>query len=397
MNYKEALDYIHSLTKFGSKPGLSRITELLNLLDNPQNDIECVHIAGTNGKGSVSTMISSALISSGKKTGLYISPYIIDFRERIQINGEYIEKEELAELTSFVKLKAEQIKDTPTEFEFITALMFLYFKKKKVDIAVLETGLGGRLDATNVINPKAVVITKISKDHTEVLGNTLTKIAFEKAGIIKDRVPVIISPNQTDEALQEIIRIAKLKNSPIYVCNTEKQYMLKLIGPYQQENAAAAVKCLEILNVPKENILNGLYNAFIPARLEKISNNPEVYIDGAHNVDGALALKNHLRGNPVLILGMMRDKDVDEVIHQLAPMCKLVITVKVESNLRSETAENLAKKASLWTKAIAAENYKQALNLAKENSNGEMIIIGGSLYLASDIIKIAKKFFNPTT
>ena len=124
MNYKEALDYIHSLTKFGSKPGLSRITELLNLLDNPQNDIECVHIAGTNGKGSVSTMISSALISSGKKTGLYISPYIIDFRERIQINGEYIEKEELAELTSFVKLKAEKIKDTPTEFEFKTALMF---------------------------------------------------------------------------------------------------------------------------------------------------------------------------------------------------------------------------------------------------------------------------------
>jgi len=252
MTYQSALQFIHSLNRFGSKPGLSRITELLSLLGNPQKNIACIHVAGTNGKGSTSTMISNALIEAGKKVGLYTSPYIIDFRERIQINNTYIPKRSLARLVNKVKAVSKTMADHPTEFEFITAIMFLYFKEQKVDIAVIEVGLGGRFDATNVITPLASVITKISLDHTAVLGNTYKQIAFEKAGIIKQGVPTVVAPKQEQEALNEIIRVAEERQSKVNVCELNKKFELSLFGEYQQENATTAYNVLKLLNIMKK-------------------------------------------------------------------------------------------------------------------------------------------------
>ena len=395
MTYLSALQFIHSLNRFGSKPGLSRILELLNLLGNPQNDVSCIHVAGTNGKGSTSTMISQGLIESGKKVGLYTSPFIIDFRERIQINNTYINKRSLARLVNKVKTVAATMKDHPTEFEFITAVMFLYFKEQKVDIAVIEVGLGGRFDATNVITPIASVITKISLDHTAVLGNTFKDIAYEKSGIIKNGVPTVVAPNQEKEALQEILRVAKEKQSEVTITTVDKEFELSLCGGYQQENATTAYNTLKLLDVEEKTILQGLKNAFIPARMEQIAN--DIYIDGAHNPDGAVALSKQINKNSVLIMGMMADKDTDFVIKILTKNAKMVITVTVLNQLRTEKADVLAQKASKYTKAVSAKNYTQALNLAKANSNGSDIVICGSLYLASEIREKAKKFFNSTT
>ena len=395
MTYNDALKFIHSLNRFGSKPGLSRISELLNLLNNPQNSVNCIHVAGTNGKGSTSTMISQALIEDGKKVGLYTSPYIIDFRERIQINNTYIPKRSLARLVKKVKAVCETMADHPTEFEFITAIMFLYFKEQKVDIAVIEVGLGGRFDATNVIIPIASVITKISLDHTAVLGNSYKQIAFEKAGIIKNGVPTVVAPNQEGEALNEILRVAKEKNSSVTVSQINKNFELSLCGIYQQENAATAYNLLKLLKIKESIILKGLKNAFIPARMEQIANG--VYLDGAHNPDGALALSKQINKNSVLIMGMMADKDTDFVIKTLTKNAKMVITVTVLNQPRTESAEVLAQKASKYTKSVSAKSYIEALKLAKENSDNNDIIICGSLYLASEIRKKAKTFFNSTT
>lgn len=395
MTYQSALQFIHSLNRFGSKPGLSRITELLSLLGNPQKNIACIHVAGTNGKGSTSTMISNALIEAGKKVGLYTSPYIIDFRERIQINNTYIPKRSLARLVNKVKAVSKTMADHPTEFEFITAIMFLYFKEQKVDIAVIEVGLGGRFDATNVITPLASVITKISLDHTAVLGNTYKQIAFEKAGIIKQGVPTVVAPKQEQEALNEIIRVAEEKQSKVNACELNKKFELSLFGEYQQENATTAYNVLKLLNINEETILRGLKKAFIPARMEQIASG--VYLDGAHNPDGAVALSRQIKKDSVLIMGMMADKDTDFVIETLAKNAKKIITVTVLNQPRTENAEILAQKASKYTDAFAAKNYLQALKKAKETANGNDIIICGSLYLASEIRQKAKKFFNSTT
>jgi len=395
MTYQSALQFIHSLNRFGSKPGLSRITELLSLLGNPQKNIACIHVAGTNGKGSTSTMISNALIEAGKKVGLYTSPYIIDFRERIQINNTYIPKRSLARLVNKVKAVSKTMADHPTEFEFITAIMFLYFKEQKVDIAVIEVGLGGRFDATNVITPLASVITKISLDHTAVLGNTYKQIAFEKAGIIKQGVPTVVAPKQEQEALNEIIRVAEERQSKVNVCELNKKFELSLFGEYQQENATTAYNVLKLLNINEETILKGLKKAFIPARMEQIA--AGVYLDGAHNPDGAVALSRQIKKDSVLIMGMMADKDTDFVIETLAKNAKKIITVTVLNQPRTENAEILAQKASKYTDAFAAKNYLQALKKAKETANGNDIIICGSLYLASEIRQKAKKFFNSTT
>ncbi|MBO7217568.1 MAG: bifunctional folylpolyglutamate synthase/dihydrofolate synthase, partial [Clostridia bacterium] len=201
MNYEEALSYIHSLEVFGSIPGLERIKLLTEKLGNPQKDLKFIHVAGTNGKGSTCTMLSNIYIKAGCKVGLYTSPYIVDFRERIQINGEYISKADLARLCKMVKETEVYV----TEFEFITALAFLYFKEQNCDIVILEVGLGGRFDATNIIDkPLCSVITRIDLDHTDYLGNTLSKIAMEKCGIIKDGCPVVVYPDEPDEALSVI-------------------------------------------------------------------------------------------------------------------------------------------------------------------------------------------------
>ncbi len=403
MTYLESLEYIHSLPRFKGEATLCRITELMNALGNPQKELKFIHVAGTNGKGSVCSFLASALKESGKKVGLFVSPYIIDFCERIQINGEFIEKDDLATFATEVKNVGVSV----TEFEFITAVAFLYYKYKGCDVVVLETGLGGRFDATNVIPaPLAAVITGIGLDHTEILGDTVEKIAYEKCGIIKEGSIVATTFNQPDSALRVITAVAKAKvpqkekltvksasacgNSFIY---KGIEYKTALIGEYQIENAVLAIETLAALGVESNAIVKGIANAQIPARLELLSKEPLVLLDGAHNPHGARSLAEVLKKNrgATAIIGMMADKNCDETLALTLPHLERVITIKVD-NPRSLKAEELAAKAKNYCADVTvADSLEQALELAGRETP---VFIFGSLYLASSIRSLAKKFYS---
>lgn len=403
MKYIETLNYIHSLGAFSHEASLKRITAVCQKLGNPQNDFRVIHIAGTNGKGSVSTFVSSALKAAGYKGGTYVSPYIVDFCERIQINDEYISQEDLCRLS-------QRVIDTKidlTEFEFITAVGFLYFSENNIDIAVLETGLGGRFDATNVIDsPLVSVITKIGLDHTAVLGDTIEQIAKEKCGIIKGNTVVtthtqpqaaydviksysqnVITPNINDLTN---VNISVLGNSFTY---KNQNYKTNLGGEYQIENALVAIETLKNcgLTITDDNIKIGLERAFVPARLEVVSQNPLIVIDGAHNPDGANALCEALKDseNITAIIGVMRDKNYKEVLSKTLPFCKNVICVTPDVP-RALPANELSVVAMPYCKnVVVADNLDDALNIAMQNDNS--IFIFGSLYLASQIRPLLKK------
>ena len=422
MTYEQALNYIHSLNRFGIKPGLERITALLNKLNNPHLDLKCIHIAGTNGKGSTSTALSNIMIEAGKKTGLFISPFVVDFRERIQINGEYIPKADLTLLTEkiaeIVPLVEKEVEDNITEFEFITALTFSYFKEQKCDVVVLEVGLGGRLDSTNVIkNPLATVITKIALDHIAVLGDTIEKIALEKCGIIKENCPVITSSLQNQSALKVIKSVAKEKGSKLLTADASLVSSLKaepfgsefaynnisvtvnLAGEHQVENMVTVIETALELGISPEAIKKGIAATRFPARLEVISKAPLIIIDGAHNENGAEVLANYLdkhKLRPVTILGMMADKNCNAVIEKIASRALALYTVKVEGNPRAETAEKLAESAKKYCNAaFPIKDYVTALELAvkKATELSTPLLICGSLYLASDIRELAINYF----
>ena len=403
MNYNEALDYIHSLGKFSLPAGLERIKKALDILDNPQNKFKSIHIAGTNGKGSVSAMISSVFKEAGYKTGLFISPFIIDFRERIQTNGNYISESMLINYTE--KVIATNIK--LNEFEFITVLAFLFFADEKCDIVICETGLGGRFDATNVLENKAVsVITKIGFDHTDILGDTIEKITFEKCGILRD-CPTVSNPCQNQKALDVIERSSKSLTLPdlnkLEVLSKEEfgnkfiykgnEYQLSLCGDFQVENAITAIETINVsgFNIPYTYIYRGLLKARFPARMEVVSKNPLIILDGAHNSDGAKVLSQEIRkfsGNVIAIIGMMEDKDCDNFLRITLKYCKLAITVEVENNPRSMSAKDLKSMASKYCNCFTAEDYRSALIKARSLSEFGPIFVFGSLYLASDIRKI---------
>ncbi len=414
MTYNQALTYIHSLNRFGIKPGLERITALLYELGNPEDSLSFIHVAGTNGKGSTSTAISNIMQASGKKTGLFISPYVIDFTERIQINGEFIPKKDMAEFTARIMPVAEKVGerlgDAVTEFEFITALAFLYFKEQNCDVVVLETGLGGRLDSTNVIKkPLATVITKIALDHIAVLGNTLGEIAAEKCGIIKSNVPVITVSTQDDEAMRVIETTAKEKNAPLIIADIAKVQKPKIFafgsrfiykeleisvsmpGEHQIENMTLSAEVSMTLGIERGNIISGIGRTSFPARLEVLQKEPLVLLDGAHNQNGADVLAKYLDTHnlkPIVLMGMMQDKDCDAVVSLIASRADLVVTVQVEGNPRSASAEELKSLASKYCKTtVAATDYQTALNCVFEVAERKKLplLICGSLYLASDI------------
>ena len=418
MTYKDALNYIHSLNRFGIKPGFERINALLKRLGNPEGKLKCIHIAGTNGKGSTSTALANIMIAEGKKTGLFISPFVVNFRERIQINGEYIKEKELANLTyeisKIVPEVEKEVEDNITEFEFITALMFAYFKEQNCDVVILEVGLGGRLDSTNVIEkPLASVITQIALDHIVVLGDTIDKIAYEKCGIIKADCPVITTSHQNPRALPVIEKIAKDKNSPLKIANISSVENVKiapygseftykgmnitvnLAGRHQIENMTAAAETALALGVSKTAIVRGIANTKFPARLEILSRSPLVILDGAHNENGADVLANYLdehKLTPVTLIGMMADKNCEAVVKKIASRSKAVFAVKVEGNPRTETAENLSQIAGEYcVNSFTAENYGYALSLAFQRckKTNLPLLICGSLYLASDIRDMA--------
>ena len=391
MNYSETLNFIHSLGNFSLPAGLDRIKKVLEILGNPQNDFKSIHIAGTNGKGSVTTFLASIFKEAGYKTGSFISPYIIDFRERIQIGGEFISE------TDLVKY-AQMVKDTGvalTEFEFITALAFLYFKEQKIDILVCETGLGGRLDATNTLeNLAATVITKIGLDHTAVLGDTIEKIAEEKCGILRS-CPAVTTPYQEIDALKVIKSksqnliipdVSCLKvDGNTYIYKGEK-FELSLLGDFQVENSLVAIETARNsgYDISYDTIYKGIKNAFFPARLEVISKAPLVLLDGAHNPDGAKVLAKELsksKEKPIAIVGMMKDKNVKEVLETVLPYCEKAVCCSVPNNPRSMNGEELLNVASEFCPCVTAESLESAV----EKTKGENCVIFGSLYLASAI------------
>ena len=399
MKYNETLNYIHSLGAFSHEASLERITAVCEKLGNPQNNFKAIHIAGTNGKGSTCAFVSSVLMTAGYRVGTFVSPFITDFCERIQINGKYISRDDLCRL-------AQTVVDTGvvlTEFEFITAMGFLYFSENKIDITVIETGLGGRFDATNVIGkPLVSVITKIGLDHTAVLGDTLSQIAAEKCGIIKGDT-VVTSHNQPDEARSVIkscsphvkipdttnlknVKCSALGNSFVY---NDVYYETSLGGDYQIENALVAIQTLKNcgLTINEKHIKAGLHSAFIPARLEVVSRDPLIIIDGAHNPDGADALLQTLKeyNGCTAIIGVMRDKNYKAVLSKTLPFCKNVICVKPEVP-RALPLEELASEAKKYSENIfVAKSIEKAIDLAKEKANGKPIFVFGSLYLASQI------------
>lgn len=412
MTYNESVDYIHSLLTFGIKPGLERISMLLELLGNPQEKVKTVHIAGTNGKGSTSTMIAAMLSSSGYNTGLFTSPYVIDFRERIQINGKLISKETFAECTERVREKIEELNKKNiiiTEFEAITASAFLCFAREKCDYVVVEVGLGGRFDATNVIKkPTAVVITSISLDHVSILGDTVEKIAFEKCGIIKENTTVITSSNQSFEALQVIQRTCDERKCKLIVTNPKNaeiindtifgtefvyenlSFKMKLTGNHQIENAVNAIEVAKELGLDGNVAVRGIEKTKMIARMEIIGENPLVIRDGGHNEGCADALYNFLVKYNVkninMLIGLMADKDVEGYVSKIAPLCKSVVAV-TPSNPRAMESEKLKKIAENYCENVKSinnskEGYKYILSNTEDD---ETVLVCGSFYMMSDI------------
>ena len=400
MNYFEALNKIHSYQKFGIRLGLERMSDLLCRLGNPQNELKFIHVAGTNGKGSVSTMLSEIFIAEGKKTGLYTSPFVLSFRERMQINGEMISQKELADFAQTVFSQAEKMEDTPTEFEIVTAIALLWFYKSGCDIVVLEVGLGGIYDATNIIPPPLVsVITSISLDHTEYLGDTLASVAGNKAGIIKEGAPVVVSFSQAPEVLEVIEKKALETGSEVIFCENKtefyngqsfmykgKRYDLSMLGAHQVQNAVTAVETATLLGAKSTSIYKGIKNARLPARAELVSREPAVIIDGAHNLDGVEMLCRTVRRffsdkKIISITAMMEDKLWQESLLKIEGISDRVIATTA-SNPRSLSASQIGEYLHCEFYQNSKEAFKKALEYYDENS---LILVCGSLYLAGDI------------
>lgn len=427
MNYIEAMEYITNTAKFGSNYGLERTEKILEFLGDPHKKIKCIHIAGTNGKGSTTAMISKILIEEGYKVGMYTSPFLEEFEERIQVDGRNIPKEHLSEMVSEVAEAVDKVialgYDHPTEFEIITCTMFLYFYKQSVDFAVVEVGLGGRLDSTNVIVPMVSVITSISFDHMNILGNSLGEIASEKAGIIKEGVPVVLFP-QEEESFRVIEKICLEKNSRlIKVASDSAEYLdtieckqnitvktnrekydiiLSLLGKHQLLNCAVALNTIEeLINqgviIKKQSIISALSKVEWHGRLEAMNNNPLVVIDGAHNIDGIKKLKDsvdrHFKYDKmILILGILADKQVEEMVKTIAVEAEKVIAVTPNSE-RAQLAEELKAVIEKYNvKCEAVQDYKEAyLTALNYCDKDDLLLISGSLYMIGDMRKIINR------
>lgn len=404
MTYKEALDFIYSRRDLGTKLGLENMQKLLERLGNPHKKLKFIHVAGTNGKGSTTAFIANVLMANGFKTGMYISPFVRCFTERIQINNVHISKEELA-------MHAEKVKDaiddtfSPTVFEVVTAIGMLHFLHSGCDFVVLEVGLGGRLDATNVIPPpQASVITSISIDHTDLLGSTIEEIAFEKCGIIKKGSPVAVYPLNPPEALKVIKQRAKECGSQLVIADTNEikihsssiegtvfsykgeEYEIHMPGTHQVYNAVTAICALELLGLDLK-LKEGLANTRFSGRLEVVSKKPMIIIDGAHNYSGVVALKNAILSyfsdkRIIIVMGMLKDKEYEKAVSELAPLSDLFIATQPD-NPRSLDAKRLEDIAKKYTKrTLSTSNRQEAVNMAKENAkDGDVIVVCGSLYL----------------
>jgi dihydrofolate synthase/folylpolyglutamate synthase len=445
MNYDEAIAYIKNTAKFGSKLGLERTEKILEFLGNPHKKLKCIHIAGTNGKGSTTAMVTKILVEAGYKVGTYISPFIEEFEERMQINNKNIPKGDLSDIVTEVSKAVEKVVElgysNPTEFEIITCAGFLYFYKSNVDFAIVEVGIGGRLDSTNVITPIMSIITSISLDHTQILGDTIDKIAYEKAGIIKDGIPVIMFPQQKESekviertCIERNCKLVKVpQNSSVYLGKENLQKVavdsiegtvyensnimtqkvkvqtlnnnyiidLALLGKHQLLNCSVAVHAIEELmglglEINENNILMGLRNVKWPARMEVMNKKPLVVIDGAHNIDGIEKLTESIDmyfnyNKIILILGILADKQVEEMIKTIVPKVDRVITVTPHSD-RAELSKELKVQVEKYTNNCESiedyeEAYKKALSYCGED---DLLLVSGSLYMVGDMRRIIR-------
>ena len=417
-DYKESISYLYKLQKYGIKFGLSSTKNLLNFFGNPHISQNYIHIAGTNGKGSVANFITSILVQAGYRVGLYTSPHLVRFTERIQINFEEISQKEVVDLVEELK-KAIVPSEPPTFFEAVTAMALTYFSKKNVDIAVIEVGMGGRLDATNIITPLMSIITNISFDHQQFLGNTLKEIAFEKAGIIKEGIPTITGANDK-EAIKVIKKICKEKNSKLFILHKdfsfEKQkdgftykgilgniddLHLSLIGDHQYENASIALAAIELLiqkgwNIRPVHIIKGLKSVKWPGRLHIVSKDPTVILDGAHNPEAIKRLKETVLSNftykkLILILGIMEDKDISSMLEEILEIADYVIfsapnyTRAADPIRLMELSKKVPLKKEILTPLSSA--IKKALLVANKE---DLVLICGSLFTVGEALAYLK-------
>lgn len=414
MNVQEALTYIHSVSWKGSVPGLSRTQELLRRLGDPQNKLKFVHIAGTNGKGSTAAMLASVLQAAGYRTGLYTSPYITCFNERMQVDGRMIDDDELAQITQELRPHAEAMEDHPTEFELVTAIAMVYFARHACDIVVLEVGLGGALDSTNVISqPEVAVICNIGLDHTEVLGDTLEKIAQAKAGIIKGGDVVIYRGQASVEQVfadacartgarlhradfDAIVPVSAALDGQVFDYGARKALLLPLLGAHQLKNASVVLTTVDVLiargwHISEQALREGLRTVRWPGRFELLRREPIFIVDGGHNPQcmAALAenLKAYLAGRPITALtGVMADKDYSDMYRIVAPYISRYVTVTPD-NPRALRAEALAEALRVYGKPVTAcptvaEGVAEAL---RQTGSGEAVVAFGSLYMVGDI------------
>ncbi len=414
MDYQEVMQYIEKTKKIGMKLGLDKPRRLMELLGNPQDSLSFVHIAGTNGKGSTAAFLTEILIRSGYKTGLYTSPFLYEFNERIRINGKNISDEALGRVMQRVKQAADQMEaqgeEYPTEFEVVTAAAFCYFAEEKCDLVVLEVGMGGRFDATNIIKaPLLSIITSISLDHTQYLGNTIEEIAFEKCGIVKEGGRTLVSCRQDPKALAVIECVAKERKNCLTVCRAEdlsdclsteegNQFLFQSVpyrtaqrGDYQIDNAATAITAAQILKeigwqISASAICEGIANAKWAGRLETLSEHPLVIVDGAHNPDGmrafVRAVQNMYSGRKkVCLVAMLKDKDCAACLFELAKAVQTVVFTTVD-NPRAAQAEELAGfAAGLFDKMEICAGNDTALAKAVQLAGKEGVVFAvGSLY-----------------
>ncbi len=417
MTYEEALSYIGRIGSLGSRPGLSRIRELCRLLGDPQDSLRFVHVGGTNGKGSFCAILTSVLTAAGYRVGRYTSPYVRRFNERIALGDRPIGDKTLARLTGRVKRAAESMADPPTEFELITALGFCYFKEKKCDLVVLEVGLGGRLDATNIIKtPLLSVVTGISLDHTAILGDTEEKIAREKAGIFREGVPVLCGCERGTPAAAVIAREAAKKRCPLVYAREKgltvrravlgetvfdygdrRDLSIRLASLYQPKNAAAVLDALPLLAergfpVGEEALRRGLRSARWPARFERLAARPPVIFDGSHNPEGIGVLCESVRHyfpgvRPVLCTGVMRDKDYGAMARLLAPLAREVFTFPPQNPRALDPALLAAEYEKNGVPARAFPSGTEALSaaLAAAKEKKLPLLICGSLYSYAEL------------
>ncbi len=425
----EILKYLYSLERFGIKLGLEVMQKLTKALGHPERKFKSIHIAGTNGKGSTAAFLASILQEAGYKTGLYTSPHLVRFNERIKSNGRDISDREILALTEFIKKTAEENDLQPTFFEFTTALAFLHFARKKVDFAVIETGMGGRLDATNVITPEISIITSIGLEHTQYLGNTLLKIAAEKAGIIKKGVPAIIA-EENPRLIRFFRKACTQKKATVHMLDKEIHYSrerwgldgqsfsasfmtgknpgaggavkslfyIPLLGQHQLRNAAAAMLAASYLGMPLEKIRAGLAKTYWPGRLEVIRRKPLIIVDGAHNAAGMRTVRDFLNSLPqplppkVLLLGIAKDKAIEEMVSCIAPGAKSIIISQgnykpadmdvIERACRKHSAAGSA------VKILRIADVKEAIIKALEETGKDgLLLVTGSLYFVGDVLK----------